>query len=70
MDINEYCEKCDKQVNDFKVIEDDDGNTIYCKECYKKRIELDENLKQFVIKNKINLKKFNKEIEKECKGQF
>ena len=37
MDNYEYCEKCDKKVIDFRVIEDQEGNTIYCNECYKKR---------------------------------
>ena len=68
MDNFEYCEKCDKKVFDFKVIEDQEGNTIYCNECYKKRKELDDNLKQFVANNNINLAKFYKQVEKECKG--
>ena len=68
MDNFEYCEKCDKKVFDFKVIEDQEGNTIYCNECYKKRKELDDNLKELVANNRINLAKFYKRVEKECKG--
>ena len=64
----EYCEKCDKQVIDFRVIEDQEGNTIYCEDCYKKRKEWDDNLREFVLKNHINLAKFYKQVEKECKG--
>jgi len=66
----EYCEKCDKCVSDFRVFEDADGNTIYCNDCYNKRQELDESLRQFVIKNKIDLKKFYKQVEKECRGDY
>jgi hypothetical protein len=29
---------------------------------------LDDSLKEFVLKNKINLAKFYKSVEKECKG--
>jgi hypothetical protein len=68
MNNYEFCEKCDKKVIDFRVIEDDEGNTIYCEECYKKRKDLDDSLKEFVLKNKINLAKFYKSVEKECKG--
>jgi len=68
MDNYEYCEKCDKKINDFKVVGDDDGTTIYCCECYDKRKKLDDNLAEFVIKHNINLAKFYKNVEKECKG--
>ena len=68
MNNYEYCEKCDKKIMDFRVIEDDDGNTIYCEECYIKRKTLDDNLKEFVRNNKIDLAKFYKKVEKECKG--
>ncbi len=67
MDNFEYCEKCDKRINDFRVVADDDGNTIYCNECYEKRQKLDENLKEFISKNKIDLAKFYRQVEKECK---
>jgi hypothetical protein len=68
MDNFEYCEKCDKKIIDFRVIEDQEGNTIYCNECYKKRKELDDILKEFVANNHINLAKFYEQVEKECRG--
>ncbi len=68
MNNYEQFEKCDKKIRDFRVIEDDDGSTIYCEECYIKRKTLDDNLKEFVRNNKIDLAKFYKKVEKECKG--
>jgi deoxyribodipyrimidine photolyase len=63
-----YLNESDLYQISKRVIEDQEGNTIYCNECYKKRKELDDNLKEFLANNHINLAKFYKQVEKECRS--